>query len=636
MRTNKPAAVRVQGANCRRNGEHQPGGAPLIHCGMQSLVAIKAQASNARFGGLALLLSGLWTVLLATAPGVRAAVPLDEALDTAGVLTWTTTNASTAWTGQTDVTHDGDDAAATPVLNHNRSAMFQTTVVTGPGILRYWWKVSSETNNDRLVFYINNVEQARISGEVDWESRSFDIPSGNQFLMWVYVKNGSISAGQDRAWVDQVESVAIPTAPVITEQPVSATRFVGTAVSFRVRAFGSPTLSYRWLFNDDQTVTNGNGVSGATSGDLFISNAQFSSAGTYRAIISNSVGVATSSDAVLTVTNICTNGISPPLIYHGSEAGGGYIHVAIPPGCTNWGVINTNPWISHVTGTTELESFVDYAVTANTTAFWRTGHMIIGEQIFTAVQNPNQGCRFAFSPESASFGVGAVTSVVAVAATGAEGCNWFPSTTNRWITILSGFTNSGNATVGYALAPNVGSFARSGGIRVASQFFPISQAGTGATNPPTCVISISPTNRSHGYGSATNTVGVAAHGGCAWSVATTNSWISILSSLNNSNNGTVAYSLAPNTNSHARSGSIVIGGLEFLLTQSAPSQLQIVGHTPTNTTLSIQGSAGQMYVVECSNDLIQWTPISTNSAPSTVANATADAPQRFYRALEIP
>lgn len=531
MRTNKQASIRALQARTVR---------------LARGVVTNMKTSNARFSALALLLPSLCAVLLAAVPGARAAVPLDEALDTVGVLSWTTTNASTAWIGQSDVTHDGIDAATTPVLNHNRAAMFQTMVVNGPGILHYWWKVSSETNNDRLVFYRNGVEQTRISGEVDWESRSFDIPPGNQFLIWAYVKNGSISAGQDRAWVDQVEFEAIPTAPVITGEPVSATRFVGSAVNFRVQAFGSPTLSYRWLFNDDQIVTNGNGVSGANTSDLLISNAQFSRAGTYRAIISNFVGVAITSNAVLTVTNICTNGISPPLIAHGSEAGGGYIHVAIPPGCSNWGVLNTNPWISYVTGETEFESFVSYAVTANTTAFWRTGHMIIGDQLFTAVQNPSRICSFTFSPESARYGAGPVTGVVAVAATFPD-CNWFPSTTNSWITILSGFTNSGNAAVTYALAPNSGPFTRSGGIRVAHQFFPISQFGT----------------------------------------------------------------------------------------SDAP-RLQIMIQTPTNTTLSVEGNPVSLYIVECSADLVHWTPISTNPAPSTVTNATANAPQRFYRSVEIP
>ena len=81
-------------------------------------------------------------------------ISLEEALDTVGTLNWTTTNALN-WSGQADVTHDGVDAAASPTLtNGNSSAMFQT-IVTGPGTISFWWKVSSETNSDRLNFADN-------------------------------------------------------------------------------------------------------------------------------------------------------------------------------------------------------------------------------------------------------------------------------------------------------------------------------------------------------------------------------------------------------------------------------------------------------------------------------------------------
>src|SRR5205085_214003 len=123
------------------------------------------------------------------------------------------------------------------------------------------------------------------------------------------------------------------------------------------------------------------------------------------------------------------------------------------------------------------------------------------------------------------------------------------------------------------------------------------------------------------------------------------SWINILSSLNNSNSGTVIYSLAANTNIQSRSGSIIIGGQNFLLTQSGIStntstngaRLQFMARTTTNITLSVQGAQGKMYVLESSADLIQWTPISTNSAPSTVTDAAvSNTPHRFYRTVEIP
>ena len=150
------------------------------------------------------------------------------------------------------------------------------------------------------------------------------------------------------------------------------------------------------------------------------------------------------------------------------------------------------------------------------------------------------------------------------------------------------------------------------------------------------------TSRAHGYASATGTVTTQTR--CAWGVVKTNSWISILSSLNNSNSGTVFYSIAANTNTQARAGYINISGQRFFLTQAGlplsgtnAARLQLMSQTTTNTTLLVQGQEGKMYVVECSEDLIHWIPISTNSAPSSVIDAAVgNAPRRVYRTVELP
>src|SRR6185436_11647023 len=81
---------------------------------------------------------------------------------------------------------------------------FETTVV-GPGTVSFWWKVSSEPSSDRVVFFISGTEQARLSGEVDWQQRSFPVPSGSQVLTWTYRKNSSVSQRQARAWVAEVQ-----------------------------------------------------------------------------------------------------------------------------------------------------------------------------------------------------------------------------------------------------------------------------------------------------------------------------------------------------------------------------------------------------------------------------------------------
>ena len=226
-------------------------------------------------------------------------VSLAAALDGAG-LVWAT-NTGSPWVGQQIVTHDGTDAARTGTNANNGSNMVQT-VITGPGGLGFWWKVSSEPVNDKLIFTINGVEQARISGEVDWQQKSFTLGSGSQTCRWVYLKNATGSAGQDRAWVDKV--FFGPQPPSIAVQPADQNVDAGATTSFRVTPGGTPPFTYQWLYNG-VTLVNGGGLSGATSSNLTLTGIQLTNAGSYRVIVNNAVGTVPSSMATLAVfTNL--------------------------------------------------------------------------------------------------------------------------------------------------------------------------------------------------------------------------------------------------------------------------------------------------------------------------------------------
>jgi hypothetical protein len=175
------------------------------------------------------------------------------------------------------------------------------TTVQGPGTVSFWWKVSSEPSNDRLLFYVGSSERARITGEVDWQWRTFNLSSGSQTLRWTYSKNSSRTGGVDRAWVDQVSFAIVP--PTITTQPVNTVVDPGTTARFTVAAAGTPTLFYRWWFNG-APLTDGNGISGSTGATLTIANAQSANAGAYSVVVSNSASTVRSDDAALQLTTI--------------------------------------------------------------------------------------------------------------------------------------------------------------------------------------------------------------------------------------------------------------------------------------------------------------------------------------------
>jgi len=134
--------------------------------------------------------------------GIVAVVSLTDALDATNLI-WSTGGSVSSWSGQTAVRHDGVDSAQSGSSADSQYSFIRTTV-TGPGVVSFWWKVSSEGTRDFLRFMLNGLDQFTISGEVEWEFRTFNVPFGPQELQWRYSKNSSLAAGQDRAWVDQV------------------------------------------------------------------------------------------------------------------------------------------------------------------------------------------------------------------------------------------------------------------------------------------------------------------------------------------------------------------------------------------------------------------------------------------------
>jgi glucose/arabinose dehydrogenase len=94
-------------------------------------------------------------------------------------------------------------------------------------------------------------------------------------------------------------------APAVTQQPQDASVGEGGTVTFTVAAKGLAPLEYHWQKLNGTVWTklvNGNGVSGALSKTLTLTGVEMADAGQYRVVVLNSVGLARSNVATLTVT----------------------------------------------------------------------------------------------------------------------------------------------------------------------------------------------------------------------------------------------------------------------------------------------------------------------------------------------
>ena len=115
---------------------------------------------------------------------------LADAVDMPG-WSWVTDGKPEGWFAETNVTHDGTDAARSGIIGHSQITWLETTM-SGAGMLTFWWKVSSETNRDYLSFAVDGVEQERISGEEGWVQVTNTLAkSGGHTLRWTYATDGT-------------------------------------------------------------------------------------------------------------------------------------------------------------------------------------------------------------------------------------------------------------------------------------------------------------------------------------------------------------------------------------------------------------------------------------------------------------
>jgi hypothetical protein len=166
-----------------------------------------------------------------------------------------------------------------------------TVAATGTAPLSYQWQVDGT----------NLANGGSISGAITSVLKIRNAQTNNSGSYSVVVTNYGGSA------TSSIAVLTVASSPVILVQPTNQTVVVGSAATFAVTAIGIAPLSYQWQVNGTNLVNggyNGGYINGATTNVLTFGNVQLASSGNYTVIITNMAGSVTSSNAVLTVTNV--------------------------------------------------------------------------------------------------------------------------------------------------------------------------------------------------------------------------------------------------------------------------------------------------------------------------------------------
>jgi len=101
---------------------------------------------------------------------------------------------------------DGGFSARSGEITHSQQSelLLDYHVLTEDSIA-FHRKVSSERNRDWLEFYIDDELMGRWSGSQNWSRVSFPVEKGERTFRWVYIKDPTVSIGEDCAWIDNIQ-----------------------------------------------------------------------------------------------------------------------------------------------------------------------------------------------------------------------------------------------------------------------------------------------------------------------------------------------------------------------------------------------------------------------------------------------
>lgn len=136
----------------------------------------------------------------------KAIGQVDEDWETGDLLqfAWTTSGAS-PWIITSGNPYEGTFAARSGDITDSQQSDLSIQIeVLSDDSISFYKRVSCEQDWDFLKFFVNGTELGQWSGDQAWSQERFWLTAGIKTLTWTYIKDYTVSTGEDAAYIDYI------------------------------------------------------------------------------------------------------------------------------------------------------------------------------------------------------------------------------------------------------------------------------------------------------------------------------------------------------------------------------------------------------------------------------------------------
>ena len=248
----------------------------------------------------------------------------------------------------------------------------------------------------------------------------------------------------------------------------------------------------------------------------------------------------------------------PGGLAHSFTGNGGSFGVTVnasEASCT-WTAKSNSSWLKVTNGENRTGNALVYITVDRNNGEARNGSLNIAGHIYFV----HQGAACEYTLQKTSQDIGKLGGEFSVAVTATALCNWDVEPLVNWIKVKGNATFDNSGTAAFTVEENTGA-ARIGKLSMAGKDFTVNQAGT-------CSYAVSPTSQNVPSGGGIYPVNVTATGGCAWTSTYTDTWAKITSGPSGTGNGTISYTVTPNTGA-ARTAFLTVATKQITISQDA-------------------------------------------------------------------